>query len=94
MNEAVIGAVPLSHRYISGRRLPDKAVSVLDTAYARVAISQRAIPPVEDSRWQIDQLEAENRRGGAGGSRGRTQCRAAVPAEGRARKNEFGTGSA
>ena len=47
----------LSHRYISGRQLPDKAVSLLDTACARVAIGHAATPPaVEDCRRRIEQL--------------------------------------
>ncbi|WP_347557942.1 type VI secretion system ATPase TssH [Robbsia sp. KACC 23696] len=44
LDEAVCDAVRLSQRYISGRQLPDKAVSVLDTACARVAIGQAGIP--------------------------------------------------
>jgi len=57
LDEAVIDAVRLSHRYISGRQLPDKAVSLLDTAGARVAISLTAVPPpVEDCRRRIEQL--------------------------------------
>jgi type VI secretion system protein VasG len=44
VDEAVRDAVKLSHRYISGRQLPDKAISVLDTACARVAIGQSGIP--------------------------------------------------
>lgn len=45
LDEAVHDAVRLSHRYISDRYLPDKAVSVLDTACARVAIAQNSTPP-------------------------------------------------
>ena len=57
LEEAVTDAVKLSHRYISGRQLPDKAVSLLDTASARVAISHTATPPaVEDCRRRIEQL--------------------------------------
>jgi type VI secretion system protein VasG len=57
LHEAVTDAVRLSHRYISGRQLPDKAVSVLDTTCARIGISQTATPPpVEDARRRIDQL--------------------------------------
>ena len=41
---AIVAAVNLSHRYIPARQLPDKAVSLLDTACARVAISQSAKP--------------------------------------------------
>jgi type VI secretion system protein VasG len=60
LDEAVEDAVKLSHRYISGRQLPDKAVSVLDTACARVAIGQSATPPaVEDAQRRIDQLTVE-----------------------------------
>jgi type VI secretion system protein VasG len=60
LEEAVEDAVRLSNRYISGRQLPDKAVSVLDTACARVAIGQAATPPpLEDARRRIDQLGVE-----------------------------------
>jgi type VI secretion system protein VasG len=62
LDEAVAAAVRLSHRYISGRQLPDKSVSVLDTACARVALSQSATPPaIEDCQRQISQLETEAR---------------------------------
>jgi type VI secretion system protein VasG len=46
LDEAIRDAVRLSHRYISDRYLPDKAISVLDTACARVAIAQNSTPPV------------------------------------------------
>ena len=60
LDEAVEDSVKLSHRYISGRQLPDKSVSVLDTACARVAIGQGATPSaVEDSQRRIDQLIVE-----------------------------------
>jgi type VI secretion system protein VasG len=60
MEEAVDSAVKLSHRYIPARQLPDKSVSLLDTACARVAIGQNAIPPqVEDCRCNIRHLEVE-----------------------------------
>jgi type VI secretion system protein VasG len=50
----------LSHRYIPARQLPDKAISLLDTASARVAISQHAVPAqLEDSRRRIDALSIE-----------------------------------
>ncbi len=56
LNEAVEDSVRLSSRYISGRQLPDKSVSLLDTACARVAIGHTTIPPaVEDSQRMIDQ---------------------------------------
>ncbi len=62
LDEAVVAAVRLSQRYISGRQLPDKSVSVLDTACARVAIGQSATPPaVEDCHRQMAQLETETR---------------------------------
>jgi len=62
LDEAVSDAVKLSHRYLSGRQLPDKSVSVLDTACARVAIGQGATPPaVEDAQRRIDQLSLEIR---------------------------------
>ena len=57
LNEAVVDAVKLSHRYISGRQLPDKSVSLLDTTCARIALSQTATPPaIEDCRRRIEQL--------------------------------------
>ncbi|HET6432034.1 type VI secretion system ATPase TssH [Dyella sp.] len=60
LDEALQAAVKLSHRYIPARQLPDKAVSLLDTACARVAISQSAVPAeVEDSRSKIRGLEIE-----------------------------------
>jgi type VI secretion system protein VasG len=60
LDEAIEAAVRLSHRYIPARQLPDKCVSLLDTACARVAISQHAIPPeVDDSRRRIEALETE-----------------------------------
>src|SRR5690349_17716966 len=60
LDEALEAAVKLSHRYIPARQLPDKAVSLLDTSCARVAVSQHATPPeVEDSRRRIEALETE-----------------------------------
>ena len=57
---AIVAAVKLSHRYIPARQLPDKAVSLLDTAAARVAISQSATPAlIEDARVAIAAREAE-----------------------------------
>ena len=57
---AIVAAVQLSQRYIPARQLPDKAVSLLDTACARVAISQSATPAsIEDARVAIAALEAE-----------------------------------
>ena len=60
LDEALEAAVRLSHRYIPARQLPDKAVSLLDTACARVAISQHAVPAeLEDCRRRIEALETE-----------------------------------
>jgi type VI secretion system protein VasG len=62
LDEAVFASVRLSHRYLAGRQLPDKAVSILDTACARLALSQSAIPPaLEDLTRQIDALEVQRR---------------------------------
>jgi type VI secretion system protein VasG len=60
LDEALAASVKLSKRYIPDRQLPDKSVSLLDTACARVAISQHAVPPdVESSRRRIEALEHE-----------------------------------
>jgi type VI secretion system protein VasG len=57
---AIVAAVKLSHRYIPARQLPDKAVSLLDTASARVAISLSAVPAmIEDAKAAIDAREKE-----------------------------------
>jgi type VI secretion system protein VasG len=62
VDEAVRDAVKLSHRYISGRQLPDKAISVLDTACARVAIGQNALPlEIEDAARDISNAENQLR---------------------------------
>ena len=60
LDEAIEAAVRLSHRYIPARQLPDKSVSLLDTAAARVAVSQHAVPAlVDDCRRRIQALETE-----------------------------------
>ncbi|MGH7025305.1 MAG: type VI secretion system ATPase TssH [Caulobacteraceae bacterium] len=60
LDEALEAAVKLSQRYIPARQLPDKAVSLLDTACARVAVSQHATPAqVEDRRRRLELLEVE-----------------------------------
>lgn len=60
LDEGLEEAVKLSHRYIPARQLPDKAVSVLDTACARVAVSLHATPAeLEDCRRRIDGLNTE-----------------------------------
>ncbi|ULX51412.1 ClpV1 family T6SS ATPase [Cupriavidus taiwanensis] len=73
LDEAITEAVRLSHRYISGRQLPDKAVSVLDTACAKVALGQNATPgAIEDDRKALERLGVElaalqrEQRAGAG----------------------------
>lgn len=58
MDEAIVDSVKLSSRYITSRQLPDKSVSLLDTACARVSLSQSATPAsIEDTRRHIDQCE-------------------------------------
>ena len=60
LDEAIEDAVRLSARYIPSRQLPDKAVSLLDTACARVSMSQAAIPaPIEDRMRRLDLVAAE-----------------------------------
>ena len=68
MDEAIVDSVKLSSRYITARQLPDKSVSLLDTACARVALSQSATPAaIENTQHRITQtatnitsLEREN----------------------------------
>jgi len=72
LHEAVHAAVHLSDRYLSGRQLPDKAVSVLDTACARLSLSQNTTPAaieqatrkLEDLAIQLRVLERESVTGG------------------------------
>jgi type VI secretion system protein VasG len=60
LDEAIEAAVRLSHRYIPARQLPDKSVSLLDTACARVAVSQSSTPPaVDDTQKRIAALQTE-----------------------------------
>src|SRR5436190_4233726 len=62
LDEAVTSTVKLSARYLAGRQLPDKAVSVLDTACARLALGQNATPPaIEDAVRRLDDLEVQQR---------------------------------
>jgi len=62
LDEAVQSATKFSHRYLAGRQLPDKAVSVLDTACARLSLGQNATPPqIEDATRQLDDLEVQQR---------------------------------
>jgi type VI secretion system protein VasG len=62
LDEGVAAAVGLSHRYLAGRQLPDKAVSVLDTACARLALGQNTTPPaIEDAMRQLDDCAVQTR---------------------------------
>jgi len=62
LDEAVRAATKFSHRYLAGRQLPDKAVSVMDTACARLSLGQNATPPmIEDALRQVDDLEVQQR---------------------------------
>jgi type VI secretion system protein VasG len=62
LDEAVYASVRLTHRFLAGRQLPDKAVSILDTACARLALGQNTTPPaIEDLTRQIDALEVQKR---------------------------------
>ena len=62
LDEGVNAAVRLSHRYLAGRQLPDKAVSVLDTSCARLSLGQNSVPAaMEDAMRQIDDLTVQER---------------------------------
>ena len=62
LDEGLVAAVKFSHRYLADRQLPDKAVSVLDTACARLALGQNATPPaIEDTIRQIDDCTVQTR---------------------------------
>ncbi|MFN9460381.1 MAG: AAA family ATPase, partial [Acidobacteriota bacterium] len=62
LDEGLEAAVRLSHRYVAGRQLPDKAVSVLDTACAKLALGQNSTPAaIEDLNRRIDDLEVQQR---------------------------------
>jgi type VI secretion system protein VasG len=62
LDEGLVAAVKFSHRYLPDRQLPDKAVSVLDTACARLALGQNATPPaIEDATRQIDDCTVQTR---------------------------------
>ncbi len=62
LDEGLLAAVRLSHRYLPERQLPDKAVSVLDTACARLALSQNSMPPaIEDAFRTLEDLVVQTR---------------------------------
>ena len=72
LDEAITEAVKLSSRFIPGRQLPDKSVSLLDTACAKIAIGQNATPArIEDAKRRLDVLATERvqlEKEAAGGS--------------------------
>ncbi|REE21361.1 type VI secretion system protein VasG [Paraburkholderia sp. BL27I4N3] len=60
LDDAITEAVRLSHRYISGRQLPDKAISVLDTACAKVALAHSSTPAaIDDKKKRLERIDAE-----------------------------------
>ena len=60
LDAAITEAVRLSHRYIIGRQLPDKAIGVLDTACAKVALSQSSTPAaIDDTHKKLERMDAE-----------------------------------
>src|SRR5204863_7147709 len=62
LDDGLDAAVRLSHRYLADRQLPDKAVSVLDTACARLALGQNSTPPaVEDAQRRLDDIAVQTR---------------------------------
>ncbi|HZL26322.1 MAG TPA: type VI secretion system ATPase TssH, partial [Acidobacteriaceae bacterium] len=62
LDEAITATVKFSHRYIAGRQLPDKAVSVLDTACARLSLGQNSQPPsLEEVQRRVDSLNVQKR---------------------------------
>ena len=62
LDEGLMAAVRFSHRYLPDRQLPDKAVSVLDTSCARLALGQNATPPaIEDAMRQLDDCAVQSR---------------------------------
>ncbi|MGE8569521.1 MAG: type VI secretion system ATPase TssH [Achromobacter sp.] len=76
LDEAISAAARLSHRYITGRQLPDKAVSVLDTACARVALGRSATPAlIDDARHRLTRLRTEQAALGREAATGAPQAR-------------------
>jgi type VI secretion system protein VasG len=62
LDEGLASAVRLSHRYLPDRQLPDKAVSVLDTSCARLALGQNSIPPsIENVTRTLEDLAVQTR---------------------------------
>ena len=70
LDEGLMAAVKLSHRYLPDRQLPDKAVSVLDTACSRLALGQNSIPPaIEDATRTLEDLAVQSAHAGTRGGR-------------------------
>jgi len=62
LDEGLLAGVKLSHRYLPDRQLPDKAIGVLDTACARLALSQNSTPPpIEDATRTLEDLAVQAR---------------------------------
>jgi type VI secretion system protein VasG len=62
LDDGLLASVRLSHRYLPDRQLPDKAISVMDTACARLALGQNSIPPaIEDARRTLEDLAVQSR---------------------------------
>jgi len=62
LDEGLLAGVKLSHRYLPDRQLPDKAIGVLDTACARLAMGQNSTPPaIEDSIRTLEDLTVQAR---------------------------------
>src|SRR5204862_6226548 len=62
LDSGLDAAVRLSHRYLADRQLPDKAVSILDTACARLALGLSATPPaLETATRRLDDLDVQKR---------------------------------
>lgn len=92
LDEAIAEAVKLSARFIPSRQLPDKGVSLLDTACARVAMSQAAIPaPIEDRHRRLALIDTEmsvlDREMASGAAHG--ERRAALQSERQAAEQEL-----
>ncbi len=91
LDEGLAAAVKFSHRYLPDRQLPDKAVSVLDTACARLSLGQNATPAaledltreLDDCTVQIRVLEREAALGADHGERLEAIARRKAAAEGR-----------
>ncbi|GIK73703.1 MAG: ATPase [Chloroflexota bacterium] len=62
-DEALVQAVKLSHRYVSDRRLPDKAIDLMDEAAAKLRVAMYLMPPrLKEMKAQLEQLQAEEEK--------------------------------